>query len=81
MPRYRKRVAIDAFRLGIDATPDWFAKACDDGRVQIMPGPEAMIHTPEGTELASKGEYIIQDPSGDLSHLPPDVFNEIYEAA
>jgi hypothetical protein len=81
MARFRKRVVIDAFRLGVDAPSDWFNKAFDNGRVQMLPGPEALIRTPEGTELASKGDFIFQDATGDISHLPPDEFDAIYEAA
>ena len=80
MPAFRARAVIQAFRTGSDTPPDWFTKAVHAGRVRMLPGEEALIELDEGTELASKGDYIIHDAAGEILSMPADDFEAIYEA-
>jgi hypothetical protein len=80
MPQFRAKAVIDAFRIGIDPPPDWFTKAADEGRVRMLPGDEVLIEFDEGTELAGRGDYIIND-ADEISSLPIEIFEDFYEAA
>ena len=86
---YRKKpVAVEAFQLGVDYMPDWFADAVTANGV-ILHGTSsgfdhvddttADIHTLEGWHHANFGDYIIKGVKGELYPCKPDIFEMTYE--
>ena len=82
----KKRVAIEAFRLGIDPTPDWFMEKVLASeivsyldRVQREDEPAAEITTRYGVRTAVKGDYVVKEDTGEIYPLKPEVFEVRYE--
>ena len=88
---YRKKpVVVEAFKLGADPMPDWFADAITEDRI-ILHGSSrgffngcdtnADIETPEGWMHANYGDFIIRGVKGEIYPCKPDIFWMTYEAA
>ena len=94
MPKFRKKpIVIEAFRMGIDPRPDWFADKVNlneiktfrvDGREQTDPFETSetycIISTLEGMMEGRYGDYIIQGVSGEIYPCKPEIFEKTYEA-
>lgn len=88
--KYRKKpVVIEAFKLGADPMPDWFADAITENRVTLHGtssghyhayDTNADIETLEGRMHAEYGDYIILGVKGEIYPCKPDVFRATYEA-
>lgn len=84
MAQYRKRpVLIEAFRLGVDAMPDWFCTARTQNLIVTHGTYDALssctISTLEGTMTGLRGDYIIQGVQGEIYPCKPDIFLACYE--
>lgn len=93
MAKYRKLpVEIEAFKLGFDSIPDWFADAitlkvvtlyCDNRNerdtFEECINTNCDIQTLEGIMHANNGDYIIKDINGELYPCKPDIFEKTYE--
>lgn len=93
MARYRKKpVVIEAFRMGIDARPDWFQDKVSDNEIityrcedEEDEGPFSfsktycVIKTLEGDMRGEYGDYIIQGVNGEIYPCKPDIFEKTYE--
>ncbi len=97
MGKFRKKpVVIEAFRMGIDARPEWFqdkvtaneiitfavAKPEDDGTDNPFEFNKTgcIITTLEGDMTGDYGDYIIQGVKGEVYPCKPDIFELTYEA-
>jgi hypothetical protein len=97
MSKFRKKpVVIEAFRMGIDARPDWFQdkvtaneiitfgvlKIEDDGTGNPFEFHKTgcIITTLEGDMTGEYGDYIIQNVKGEVYPCKPDIFLLTYEA-
>jgi hypothetical protein len=97
MGKFRKKpVVIEAFRMGIDARPDWFqdkvtaneiitfavAENEDDGTGNPFEFNKTacIITTLEGDMTGDYGDYIIQGVKGEVYPCKPDIFELTYEA-
>lgn len=82
---YRKKpVVIHAWQIPTVAAtmaPDWVLAAILDGRVQMVQGAGARIHTLEGVMTAEVGDWIIQGVKHELYPCKPDIFAATYEEA
>lgn len=83
--KYRKKpLVVEAFRYGMEETPEWFKEAhrmCSitmysqyGGEVQYCE-----IQTLEGTMRANYGDYIVKGVQGEYYPVKPDIFHETYE--
>ena len=89
MAKYRKKpVVIEAFLLGVDYMPDWFADAVTTNEVVLhgsssgfyhVADTSADIHTLEGWMHANYGDYIIRGVNGEIYPCKPDIFEKTYE--
>jgi len=86
--KYRKKpVVIEAFKLGLDVWPDWFAERHVTNEVTTYNadgrwrgGPDyAIIHTLEGDMRAEYGDYIIKGVKNEIYPCKPDIFEVTYE--
>ena len=88
---YRKKpVVVEAFKLGADPMPDWFADAITENRI-ILHGSSSGFHhvrdtnadinTLEGWVHADYGDFIIRGVAGEIYPCKPDIFWATYEAA
>lgn len=84
----KKPVIIEAFRIGWDHIPDWFAGALQHEVATLNLGIHGYYHHPdttadiktlEGMMHASNGDYIIQGIDGELYPCKPDIFEKTYE--
>ena len=80
--KYRKKpVVVDAFRLGIDALPDWFVNKASY-KLTTSSNPmsiECVINTLEGAMTAGYGDYIIKGVKGEFYPCKADIFEQTYE--
>ena len=89
MAKCRKRpVVIEAFKLGTDYMPDWFADKVTNKTATLHStssgfynghDTNADIQTLEGIMHANYGDYVIQGVSGELYPCKPDIFEQTYE--
>lgn len=89
MSQYRKKpVVIEAFKLGVDNMPDWFADAVTANEVILhgtssgfdrIDDTNADICTLEGWHHANYGDYIIRGVKGELYPCKPDIFDMTYD--
>jgi hypothetical protein len=89
MPKYRKKpVVVEAFKLGTDYMPDWFADKVTDCTVTLhgtssgfYDGHDvnADIKTPEGVMHANYGDFIIKGVNGECYPCKPDILAKTYE--
>jgi hypothetical protein len=89
--KYRKKpVVIEAFRMGIDARPDWFQDKVTSNDITTYAVGEdenpfnfkktyCTIKTLEGTMLGDFGDYIIKGVQGEVYPCKPDIFEATYE--
>jgi hypothetical protein len=89
--KYRKKpVVIEAFRMGIDARPDWFQdKVSSNDIITYSNEPDqgpfnfrktyCDIKTLEGTMRGEYGDYIIKGVQGEIYPCKPDIFEATYE--
>lgn len=79
--KYKKLpVPVDAFLLGVDDFPKWFAEAIIDGTVKRLNSNNYIISTLEGNMLARAGaDYIIKGVDGELYPCKVDIFEKTYE--
>ena len=97
MQKFRKKpVEIEAFRMGVDARPDWFQdkvtaneiitfvvlKNEDDGTGDPFEFNKTgcIIKTLEGDMTGDYGDWIIQGVKGEVYPCKPDIFEMTYEA-
>ena len=94
--KYRKKpVIIEAFRMGIDARPDWFQDKVSKNQITTFRVDEddvhvykehalnptyCMIPTLEGTMKGDYGDYIIKGIQGEIYPCKPDIFLKTYES-
>ncbi len=81
MMQYRKKEAtVDAFRLGFEDIPGWFAGMVATGAIKcnLDLGP-VTIPTREGSLRANYGDYIIRFPNGDVYPCGAYLFKDLYE--
>lgn len=82
MKYQKKPVVIEAFQLGVDPMPKWFADAVATGRADVFKdGDEisANIETLEGWHYASPKDFIIRGVKGEIYPCKPDIFAMTYE--
>lgn len=83
MPQYRKKpVLVEAVQFHKDASP-YPEGICLCGVIidgQSMPGAPH-IHTPEGSNIVSDGDWIITGVKGERYPCKPDIFEITYEPA
>lgn len=90
--KYRtKPIVIEAFRIGMDARPDWFQDKVttndittysldkETGNVFDFHKTFCIIKTPEGDMRGNYGDFIIQGVSGEIYTCKPDIFETTYE--
>lgn len=89
--KYRKKsVVVEAFRLGIDPTPEWFVDAMRNDNTtghfktiiitrDLVNRPCAEIITLEGTMTAGYADYIIRGVHGEIYPCKPNIFEMTYE--
>jgi hypothetical protein len=89
--KFRKKpVVIEAFRMGIDARPDWFQDKVSTNEIVTYAmgedeGPFSFrktycdIKTLEGTMRGDYGDYIIKGVQGEIYPCKPDIFKATYE--
>lgn len=83
--KYRKKpVVVEAFRVGIDPTPEWFVDAMRNSNTIIVKRdlegrPCATIITLEGAMNAGYADYIIRGVHGEIYPCKPDIFRTTYE--
>jgi hypothetical protein len=83
--KYRKKpVVVEAFQLGIDDAPEWFADAMRNGNTIILKRdlegrPCAEIITLEGTMDARYADYVIRGVKGVIYPCKPNIFRMTYE--
>lgn len=87
--KYRKKpVVVDAFQLGKDPMPDWFADAITGNRVILHGSSSGFYHekdtnadirTLEGGMHANYGDYIIRGVQGELYPCKAYIFEMTYE--
>jgi hypothetical protein len=85
---YRKKLAVEAFKLGVDQIPDWFLKAIVANKVTLhtadgfwkMQPDFANIATIGGSSRAESGDWIIQGVMDEIYPCRADVFEATYEA-
>jgi hypothetical protein len=58
--------------------PNWLIRAIKDKTIHKSPFDELLIHTLEGEERISKGDYIIKGVNGELYPCKPDIFLKTY---
>jgi hypothetical protein len=92
MAKYRKKpVVIEAFRMGMDARPDWFQDKVSSNDIvtlsdDVDEGPFSFrktycdIKTLEGTMRGDYGDFIIKGVQGEIYPCKPDIFAKTYEA-
>jgi hypothetical protein len=90
--KFRKKpVVIEAFKMGINARPDWFQdKVTENEIITYSEEPDAgpfehtrtycEIKTLEGTMRGDYGDYIIQGVKGEIYPCKPDIFEATYDA-
>lgn len=80
--KYQKLpIVVDAFLLGVDEPPRWFADAVHDGDVICYSGSygPCRIQTLEGSMLAKpKKDYIVKGVDGELYPCKADIFKRTY---
>ena len=78
--KFRKKpIAIEAFLLGVDETPDWFIKAMRE-KIAIINNTHVILYTLEGEMRADPGkDYIIKGIHGELYPCKKEIFEESYE--
>lgn len=87
MAEYRKkRVAIEAFRLGVDPTPDWFMEKVLASEIVSYLDREqregeaaAEITTRYGVRTAVHGDYVVKEDNGEMYPLTAELFEACYE--
>lgn len=86
MPRYRKKpVEIEAFQVppeGDNCSDEMVEFLNRSGRdMQSEYDGSIAIFTPEGTMVASPGDWIIRGVKGEYYPCKPDIFEATYEHA
>ncbi len=92
MTQYRKKpVVIEAFKMGVDARPDWFQdKVSSNEIITFVVGESSdnpfdfnktgcIINTLEGNMTADYGDYVIQGVKGEIYPCKPEIFEMTYE--
>jgi len=88
----KKPVVIEAFRMGIDTSPDWFQLKVianeitihaiydrqDETQSQHKP-QYCIINTLEGKMKGDYGDYIIKGVKGEIYACKPDIFKLTYD--
>lgn len=83
--KFRKKpIVVEAFRIGIDPTPEWFVGAMRNSNSIILKRdltnrPCAEIITLEGTMNAGYADYIIRGVNGEIYPCKPEIFEKTYE--
>ncbi|OAS19258.1 hypothetical protein [Paenibacillus oryzisoli] len=88
----KKPVVIEAFRMGMDARPDWFQDKVTTNEIITYSEDEDSgpfeftktycdIKTLEGTMRGDHGDYIIKGVKGEVYPCKPDIFEATYESA
>ena len=93
--KYRKKpVVIEAFKMGVDARPNWFQDEVTAGNIItcLAPGEVedgnpwqhkktcCVIKTLEGEMRGGYGDYIIKGVAGEIYPCKSDIFDKTYEA-
>jgi hypothetical protein len=91
MPPLVNKIAVKAFRFGFDDMPKWFMNNKNwtmeeinysyNGYGTSIEDARCKIKTPNGTMIASFGDYIIKNANGEIYPCKPDIFEETYEVA
>lgn len=93
--KFRKKpVVIEAFKLGYELMPGWFADEILKDNVKLSVSgsmlvdtenllcrfvSQADIKTLEGTMHADDGDYVIKGVKGEIYPCKPDIFEATYE--
>lgn len=77
----KKRVIIEAFKVGQDQTPEWFKQAIAIGRVDPLPagGNYMEILAPGRPLRAYRNDYVVLGDDGDIFVIKPKLFEATYE--
>lgn len=76
--KFRKKpVEIEAIMWNGYNTEE-ISRFCENGSIQRS-GNNLLVHTLEGTMVASLGDYIIKGVCGEFYPCKPDIFNLTYE--
>ena len=91
MSVYRKKpVEIEAFRMGMDARPDWFQDKVTTNEIitfSMEPSNNPFdfvptyceINTLEGTMRGDYGDYIIKGVNGEIYPCKTEIFAKTYD--
>lgn len=76
--KYRKKpIVIEAFRLGMEAAPEWYPY-----RIDSFHGVAGtIVPTLEGQMLGGHGDYIIRGIEGEIYPCKAEIFEKTYEPA
>lgn len=81
----KKSVVIDAFQWqpGVPASdsPSWYREACTAQMIWGVLSGGCLIRSPDGTQFAKPGDWILRDSKGNLHRCKPDIFAATYEPA
>jgi len=77
--RYKVRaIYVEAFRYGIDPTPDWFEKCVEYGWA-VCRETGTSLRTHEGAQFVINGDWIVQGYNGIPYGVYDDDFGRLYE--
>lgn len=74
----KKPLEIEAFRFGLDNTPEWFT-GDDVETVESKEDFYCLIRTLEGTMRGEIGDYIIKGIKGEIYPCKADIFEASYD--
>lgn len=81
--KFRKKpVLIEAFRFGVDPTPNWpfFGSKTEVGFDEQKKQPFLLISTLEGIMRADYSDWVIQGVKGEIYPCKDEIFKATYEA-
>ena len=88
MKYIKKPIIIEAFRIGIDYIPDWFANKVSSNDIILHGKSSGFNHyddtscdikTLEGIMHANYGDYIIKGIKDEIYPCKPDIFKQTYK--
>ncbi|QWU14254.1 hypothetical protein SAMN04487895_101546 [Paenibacillus sophorae] len=88
----KKPVVIEAFRMGIESSPEWFQDKVNENEIVVyyaqggssydsfkLTKAHCEIKTLEGVMRGDYGDYIIKGVAGEVYPCKPDIFEFTYE--
>lgn len=69
---------VEAFRFGVETSPEWFDRAVNEGLVTYSNNGTIYIDTLQGEFTATEGDYIVCDSNGIPHPVKPLMFEANY---